>query len=188
MGDLSNSTVCFDECALALEECERSERIFHEKLLKCSVGNESKNSLSDVMTELVENGKDQVSSSAFHRYLDKKYFITLPLAEGSGDLDPQFLAEEEATIGDVESISDRFFAIDVSRAEKMLFRKMVFMFGDSQFGLLVYQALLIMVAIIVAFGTVGFLVYFIKRRLRTTNNVDLEEIITEPNVSFLVVK
>ena len=188
MGDLSNSTVCFDECALALEECERSERIFHEKLLKCSVGNESKNSLSDVMTELVENGKDEVSSFAFHRYLDKNFLITLPLAEGSGDLDPQFLAEKEATIDDVESITDRFFAIDVSRAEKMLFRKMVFIFGDSQFDLLVYQALLIMVGIIVVFGTVSSLVYFIKGRFRTSNNVDLEEIITEPNVSFLEVK
>ena len=188
MGDLSNTTVCFDECALALEECERSERIFHEKLLKCSVENGSKNSLSDVMTELVENGKDQVSSSAFHRFLDKKFLIALPLAEGSGDLDPQLFAEKEATVDDVESISDRFFAVDISHAEKILFRKIAFMFGNSQFDLLVYQALLILVGIIVASGVIGSLVYLIKRRLRTSNNVILEEIITEPNVSFLEVK
>jgi hypothetical protein len=137
------------------------------------------------MTELVENGKDRVNSYAFHRYLDKNFLIALPLAEGSGDLDPQLFAEKEAAIDDVESISDRFFAVDISHSEKMLFRKMVFMFGNSQFDLLVYQALLILVGIIVASVVIGSLVYFIKRRFWTCNNVDLEEIITEPNVSFL---
>ena len=185
MGDLFNSTVCSNECALALEECERSERIFHEKLLKCSVENGSKNSLSDVMTELVENGKDKVSSSAFHQYLDKNYLIALPLAEGSGELNPQIFAEEEAAINDVESISDRFFAVDISHAEKMLFRKMVVMFGSVKFDLLVYQAFLILLGFFVVSVVIGTLVYFIKRRSRTSNDVYLEEIITEPNVSYL---